>query len=397
MTTSSSESSQTVPFLDLKSEYQFLCRAGLETMMLEILRNAHFVEGRRVREFEQDFAKYCGVRDAVAVDSGTAALHLAMLALDIGPGDEVIVPAHTFIASAAAVVMAGAKPVFVDVDPETWQMDLEQLPSLIGAKCKAVIAVHLFGLPVDLDRLREICKQKNVFLVEDAAQAHGARLGDRRIGSMGTISCFSFYPSKNLGAFGDGGAVLANDDQMIERLRRLRNHGRFTKYEHSEVGYNYRMDELQGGVLEMKLRYLDEWNVRRRHYAERYRKALAPLGVHMPQPLPTAEAVWHLFPIAVERRDDLATFLHEHQVDSGVHYPVPLHLQPAFAGLGHKRGDFPVAEDLAQHMLSLPISPFHTDENIDYVCRRIGEFLAQSNGKGSDHSNSAARVQAGRE
>jgi dTDP-4-amino-4,6-dideoxygalactose transaminase len=395
MTISSSASSLTVPFLDLKREYQFLCQKGIEDMMLETLRTAHFVEGPRVREFERAFAEFCGLRDSVAVDSGTAALHLGMLALGIGPGDEVIVPANTFIATAAAVAMAGARPVFVDVDPKTWQMDLERLPSLIGPQCKAVIAVHLFGLPVNLDILEGICQQKGLHLVEDAAQAHGARLGARRIGSVGTISCFSFYPSKNLGAFGDGGAVLSNDEQMIERFRRLRNHGRFTKNEHSEVGYNYRMDELQGGVLRMKLRYLDEWNARRRHYAERYRNALASQGILMPLPLPAAEPVWHLFPIAVERRDDLAAFLRERGVDTGIHYPVPLHLQPAFSALGHKRGDFPVVERLAQQMLSLPISAFHTDEQIDYVCHCIGEFYARSNGTEPDHSRSMSGGQIG--
>lgn len=386
MTTSSSQASLTVPFLDLKSEYQFLRKAGLESMMLEALREAHYVEGFRVRAFESAFAKFCGVRDAVAVDSGTAALHLALLALGIGPGDEVIVPANTFIATAAAVVMAGAQPVFIDVDPETWEMNLTRLPSVIKSRCKAVIAVHLFGLPVNLDVVNEICQRSGIYLVEDAAQAHGATYAGRRIGSVGRISCFSFYPSKNLGAFGDGGAVLSNDEQIIERLRRLRNHGRLTKNEHSEVGYNYRMDELQGGVLGMKLGYLDEWNERRRDLADRYRSALAPLGIGLPQPLAEAKPVWHLFPIAVKRRDALAAFLRQRGIDTGIHYPVPLHLQPAFSSLGYKRGDYPVAERLAEETLSLPISPFHSDEHIDYVCQSIQEFFAPHNRQEGDRS-----------
>ncbi len=397
MTTFSSSSSLSVPFLDLKSEYQFLREAGVEAMLLDTLRTAHFVEGPWVREFEQAFAEFCGVREAVAVDSGTAALHLAMLSLGVGPGDEVIVPVNTFIATASAVAMVGARPVFVDIDPETWQMDLEQIPSLIGPKCKAVIAVHLFGVPVDLDLLEGICQHKRVQLVEDAAQAHGAKLGARRVGTVGTISCFSFYPSKNLGAFGDGGALLSNDGEIIRRLRQLRNHGRITKNEHSEVGYNYRMDELQGLVLRMKLPYLDQWNDHRRHFAERYRKALIPLGIRLPKPLPAAQPVWHLFPIAIERRDELVAFLCEHSIDTGIHYPIPLHLQPAFAYLGYKAGDFPVAEQLAQRMLSLPISAFHTAEQISYVCRCIDEFYMHSSEKGADVLQSASAGQVGQD
>lgn len=254
-------------------------------------------------------------------------------------------------------------------------MDLEQLPHRIGPKCKAIVAVHLYGQPLNMDKLMAICGERNVALIEDGAQAHGARYGEKRVGSFGTISCFSFYPTKNLAAFGDGGAVLTQDPKLAARVRRLRNHGRVSRYEHSEVGYNYRMDELQGRVLNTKLGHLDKWNARRRELVRKYCERLKKLPLFIPKVATSAEPVYHLFPVGLGCRDELALYLREHQIETGVYYPVPLHLQPAFRSLGHSEGDFPVAERIAKETLSLPLHPFLTDDQADFVCRRIGEFF----------------------
>lgn len=365
---------QTVPFLDLKLQYQQL-RDGLENVIGPLLASANYIEGAPVDEFERAFANYCGVREAIAVDSGTAALHLVLLALGIGAGDEVIVPTNTFIATAAAVHLVGARPVFVDADPETWQMNLEAVKSSISPRCRAVIAVHLYGQPVQMDELRRICDENGVQLVEDAAQAHGARFRDRRVGGFGVAACFSFYPGKNLGAFGDGGAITTNRADMAERLRRLRNHGRLTKYQHAEVGFNYRMDGLQGAVLGYKLKFLDGWNERRRFWASRYRERLCRLPLRSATAIRDTEPVFHLFTIATERREKLATFLAERSIQTGVHYPIPLHLQPAFSHLGYKKGDFSVAEKVANEVLSLPIFPEMNEEQFEHVCHSITAFF----------------------
>jgi len=378
-----------VPFLDLQAEYRFLQSANVEEQLLRVLRTAFFVEGPAACEFERAFADYCGVQEVIAVDSGTAALHLALLALGVGPGDEVIVPVHTFIATAAAVVMSGARPVFVDVDRRTWQMDVGQVSSLIGPKCRAVIAVHLFGVPPDLDALVSLCKDAGLALIEDAAQARGARWRTKRVGSIGDVGCFSFYPSKNLEAFGDAGALVTADPAIAERVRRLRNHGRVAKNEHGEIGYNYRMDELQGRVLAFKLPFLDLWNGRRRQLAAEYRRYLTDSPLCMPEVPLCGEPVWHLFPVGFEERAELSAFLHERGIEVGIHYPVPLHLQPAFRYLGHRVGDFPVAEWLAARILSLPISRFHDTEQIRYVCECLKNYIASGRSRHSLASVSA--------
>lgn len=372
------QASVRVPFVDLKYEYQLLKKDGLQDRIIECLSKAHYVEGPAVASFEKDFAAYCETKFSIAVDNGTCALHLALLALGIGAGDEVIVPAHTFIATAAAVVMAGAKPVFVDADATHWQIDPEQVKKAITPRTKAVMAVHLYGQPVPLDEISRICSEHKLHLIEDSAQAQGARYNGRRIGSFGVISCFSFYPAKNLGAFGDGGGMTTNDPAIDTKLRQLRNHGRVDKYQHGTVGYNYRMDELQGVVLGTKLKYLDQWNAARRAVSQQYRQMLKDLPVFIPTEVPGSEPVYHLFTIATAQRDALGRFLADRQIDSGVHYPLPLHLQPAFAELGYKPGSMPVSERIGRETLSLPMFPFMTEEQVQHVCNSIRDFFHSS-------------------
>ena len=365
-----------VPFLDLKQQFRNL-ESAFRDSIWPLLQSASFIEGAPVADFEKQFAAFCEVQHAVALDSGTAALHLALLALNIGRGDEVVCPTSTFIATAAAVAVTGAKPVFVDADPSHWEIDAAKLSQAIGPNCKAVIAVHLYGQPADLNAIKQVCADKHVHLIEDAAQAHGARYHRRRIGSFGDIACFSFYPGKNLGAFGDGGAAVTNNPDLAERMRRLRNHGRMTKYEHGEVGFNFRMDAIQGAALSVKLPHLDVWNERRRSLAKRYREGLASLPLELPAPISQTEPVHHLFPVLTPHRDRLGEFLRQRSIETGVHYPVPLHLQPAFKHLGYKRGDFPVTERIGDQEISLPIFPEMTDQQFNWVCQSLKAFFAK--------------------
>jgi len=369
-----------VPFLDLKLQMKRL-GSGLREAVWSTLESAAFIEGKPVLEFERAFAVYCGTSDAVAVDSGTAALHLALHALGVAQGDEVVVPANTFIGTAAPVHQVGARPVFVDSDEHSWQMDIQQVKRAIGPRCRAVIAVHLYGQPLLVRELRSICDEKNVPLIEDAAQAHGARYGKEKIGGFGRLACFSFYPGKNLGAYGDGGMITTNDTDLATRLRRLRNHGRTTKYEHSEVGFNYRMDAVQATVLNFKLPFLDDWNASRRYWAGRYRERLSATPLTLPALIPDTEPVYHLFTVRCTCRDKLASFLAERAIETGVHYPVPLHLQPAFRFLGYSEADFPVAEAICREIISLPIFPEMTEHQFEHVCESIDEFFATTPGR----------------
>lgn len=363
-----------VPFLDLKAEYAELASEGIESEILSRLRGTQYIQGAAVESFERHWAAYCGTNTAVGVDSGTAALELALRALGIGCGDEVIVPAHTFIATAAAVVLCGAIPVFVDADPRHWQLDLDAVERSLTPRSRALITVHLYGQPSDMDRISDLCRDRGLLLIEDAAQAHGASYHGRRVGSFGTVGCFSFYPAKNLGAFGDAGAVVTNDAALAARIRRLSNHGRITKYEHAEIGENLRIDEIQGAVLDFKLPHLDGWNQRRRRIAGMYRERLSDLPLFVPELVPGTEPVHHLFPVGTPARDQLMQHLAACGVDCGVHYPVPLHLQPAFANLDYEFGDMPVAEKIGAEELSLPIGPYMTDEQVFYICEMMHEF-----------------------
>jgi dTDP-4-amino-4,6-dideoxygalactose transaminase len=364
-----------VPFVDLKLQYQNH-RTDIDKAIQSVVDSAAFLEGPEVKEFESNFASYCGTRESVALDSGTAALHLALAALGIRSGDEVIIPTNTFIATAAAVAATGARPVFVDADPRTWLMDLNQAEAKINPKTRGITAVHLYGNPMDMEILLQIAQKRHVPVIEDACQAHGAIVpGGKRAGAVGEAGCFSFYPAKNLGAFGDGGLATTNDPVLADRMRRLRNHGRLDKYKHAEAAFNCRMDTIQAAVLKVKLQYLDSWNRRRRELAASYRRILSPLPLQIPEIIDGAEAVHHLFPVCVQQRDAVSGFLKQRGIETGVHYPIPLHLQPAFRSLGHKSGDFPVSEKIASETLSLPIFPEMTNEQLNHVCESMGEFF----------------------
>jgi len=362
-----------VPFADLRSLHVPM-RAELSEVFQRVLDSNSFILGPEVQRFEEAFARYIGAGHCIAVSNGTVALQMALLALDIGPGDEVITAANTFIATAEAISAVGARPVFVDVDPQYYNMDPEVVAKAITPKTKALIPVHLYGQTADMDPLLALAEKHGLAVVEDACQAHGAEYKGRKAGTMGVLSCFSFYPGKNLGALGEGGAVLCNDAKLAQRLRMLRDHGSLKKYEHSFPGYNFRMEGLQGGFLAVKLPHLDEGNDCRRAAAATYGRLLAESSVVTPAVLPGAKHIYHLYVIQADDRDALKQQLADQGIETGLHYPVPLHLQQAYAELGYKAGDFPVAESLARRILSLPMFPTITREQIEYVCSAVMEF-----------------------
>nr|BAL55160.1 glutamine--scyllo-inositol transaminase [uncultured Acetothermia bacterium]BAL60199.1 glutamine--scyllo-inositol transaminase [Candidatus Acetothermum autotrophicum] len=368
-----------VPFVDLKEQYNAI-RDELELAIHEVFRDTAFVLGKHVAWFEQKFAAYCGVRHAIGVNSGTDAITLTLKALGLGPGDEVITAANTFIATVEAIVHAGCKPVLVDVLPDTYNMDPSKLEEKITSKTKAIIPVHLYGQPADLDAIMETARRYNLFVIEDAAQAHGARYKGRSIGSWGDAACFSFYPSKNLGAYGDGGAVVTNDETLALKIRQLRDHGSVRKYQHELVGYNSRLDALQAAVLSVKLKYLDQWNAMRQRNAHLYGELLSQIpGIIAPKAVPDAQHVFHLYVIRLEGEDRnrLQEYLKSQGIETGIHYPQPVHLTQAFAHLQYREGDFPVAERCAQSILSLPMYPELKAEQIKYVVNKIRSYLAK--------------------
>ena len=368
-----------IPLVDLKAQYAAI-QPEVDAAIHRVLREASFVLGREVEEFEHAFATYCGVRHAVGVASGTAALHLALRACGVGSGDEVITTPHTFIATAEAISHCGARPVFVDIDPATYNLDAARVEVAITPRTRAILPVHLYGHPAPMERLRAIAQRYGLPLVEDAAQAHGAAYDGRRVGAWGDAACFSFYPGKNLGAYGDGGMVVTGDAEIAARVRLLRDHGRRAKYAHEVIGYGERLDALQAAVLGVKLHYLDAWNASRRRAAARYRKLLADLDVVLPPDGTRAHSVYHLFVVRAARRDELLRRLHGAGVGAGVHYPQPLHLQPAYAHLGAGAGCFPHAECAAREVLSLPLYPEITDDQLAAVATalRTGVTACQS-------------------
>lgn len=368
-----------VPFVDLKVQYEAI-REELNAGFQKVFEKTAFILGPTLQEFEEAFARYCGVKHAIGVANGTDALVLALKALGIGPGDEVITAVNTFIATAEAIVHAGATPVFVDCDPHTYTIDVAQIREKITSRTRAIIPVHLYGQPADMDPILEIAKNLGICVVEDAAQAHGALYKNRRAGSMGAIACFSFYPAKNLGAYGDAGAVVTTDDRLALVIRKLRDHGGIEKYQHDLVGYNSRLDTLQAAVLLVKLKYLDAWNRKRQQNAQLYDELLSQIpGIVTPKVLERATHVYHLYVIRVEQgnRDELQLYLKERGVHTGIHYPKPLHLTPALKYLGYKAGDFPVAERYAQQILSLPMYPELTRAQIEYVVECIGQYMRE--------------------
>jgi dTDP-4-amino-4,6-dideoxygalactose transaminase len=356
----------TIPFVDLQAQYNSI-KGEVDAAIARVLESAAYVMGREVLAFETAFAEYTGARYCVCVSSGTAAIQLAVMACGLGAGDEIIVPANTFFASAEAILTAGATPVFVDVDPVSYTIDPAQIEAVVNDKTRAILPVHLYGQPADLDPIFEIATRYKLIVIEDAAQAHGALYKGRAAGSLGRAGCFSFYPGKNLGAYGEGGAVVTDDAEVARRVRLMRDHGSERKYHHEMVGYNFRLDEIQGAVLGVKLRHLDRWNQMRRKHAARYNELLADHGLQLPRELDYAFHVYHLYVVQTDARDQLGESLKRAGVQTGTHYPVPLHLQPALSSLGYRAGDFPEAERQAARVLSLPFFPELTEKQITEV------------------------------
>ena len=363
-----------VPFLDLKAQLAPI-REEVQTAIDAVLDNTAFAGGPFVDKFEKEFAAFCGTKYAVGVGNGTDAIWLALLALGVGEADEVITVPSTFIATAEAISFAGADPVFVDIDPDTCNMDPVKLECAITPRTRAIIPVHLFGQPADMDPILAIAKKHNIPILEDACQAHGALYKGKKAGTMGIAGCFSFYPGKNLGAFGEAGAVVTDDEELAKRIKVLRDHGQPQKYHHDVIGWNGRMDGIQGAVLSVKLKYLDKWNEARRANAKKYDRLLAGVReIRLPVEKDYARHVYHLYALRDPKRDALMTFLGEKGVATGIHYPVPLHMTKAYEYLDLKPGSFPVAELAASEFVSLPMFPELTDEQIAYVAACVKEF-----------------------
>ena len=343
-----------IAFLDLKAQYQQL-KPEIDLAIRRVIESAQFVLGPEVSAFEERFADYCSVSHCVALNSGTSALHLALLAAGIGPGDEVITVSMTFVATTAAILYCGAKPIFVDVEPRSGTMDPTLIEAAITRRTKAIVPVHLHGLMADMDPIIGIARRHGLVVIEDAAQSHGAEYKGRRAGSIGDAGCFSFYPGKNLGAYGEGGAAVCNDPTLARRMMLLRDWGQESKYNHVVAGYNYRMDGIQGAVLNVKMNYIEKWTEARRAVAIHYECLLASGGYPRPAPPSHCRHVYHVYAIRVTQRDEVQKALQKAGIGTSIHYPVPVHLQKAYAGLGYGRGELPVTETLADRFLSLPI------------------------------------------
>jgi dTDP-4-amino-4,6-dideoxygalactose transaminase len=363
-----------VPYFDLKEQFSSLRSEILEALD-RACRNASFILGEEVSEFEKEFAAFCEARFCVALNSGTSALHLALLALGVRQGDEVITTPNTFIATAEAICYAGAKPVFVDIDPTTANLDPGLIHLAITERTKAILPVHLYGRPADMQPIMNIARRHNLAVIEDACQAHGARYRGRRVGGIGHAAAFSFYPSKNLSAYGEGGALTTNDAGVAELARSLRNHGQSGPYTHERIGYNYRMEGFQGAVLRVKLKRLEQWNARRKEIAALYRSVLRGAAVEILPEDARDERVYHLFVVYVERRDAVRAALEARGVHTAIHYPCPVHLQPAFATLGLGRASLPHAERACARALSLPFFPELTDEQARYAAEQLAAVV----------------------
>lgn len=366
-----------VPFVDLKAQYATI-KDEVEGAIRLVLESSSFIGGRELEEFEREFAAYCGSTYSVGVASGTDALHLALRSLGVGAGDEVITAANSFIASASAIEMVGARPVLVDIDPQTYTLDPQRVEEAITPRTRAIIPVHLYGQPADMDPIMRLAARYDLSVVEDAAQAHGAEYRGRRVGSIGDVGCFSFYPAKNLGAYGDAGAITTDDPELARRLLRLRDHGRSTKYEHETVGYNSRLDALQAAVLRVKLRHLESWNRLRQQVAWWYEDDLRHLGIATPVVRAGSTHVYHLYVVATAERERVRRGLEAAGIAVGIHYPLPLHLQPALVHLGYREGDVPRAEEASRVILSLPMFPELKREQVHRVAAAIREQLRES-------------------
>lgn len=365
-----------IPILDLKRQYDVIGKE-IEENVIKVLRSGSYILGENVKNLESEMAKYCGVKNVVSCANGTDALQLALRALDIGEGDEVITVAFTFVATTESVGVVGAKPVFIDINPDTFNLDASLLESKITPKTKAIIPVHLYGQPADMDVIMSTAKKYNLYVIEDCAQAIGAEYKGKKVGSFGDIGCFSFFPTKNLGAFGDGGMMTTNSDFLAKRLTALRNHGGAVRYYHDELGLNSRLDEIQAAILRVKAKHIDTWNKKRRENAHRYNELLKNVeGVVTPKELDGTTCVYHQYTIQVPNRDEVHKYLQEQGVGAMIYYPVPLHLQKLHANLGGKEGDLPITEAKTKVVISLPMFPELTEAEQKQVVQTIKEALA---------------------
>jgi dTDP-4-amino-4,6-dideoxygalactose transaminase len=367
-----------VPFVDLKTQYSAI-KNEILTEINNVLDNTAYICGKKTKQFESDFAKLLGVNYSVGLSSGTDALHVALHALGIKTGDEVIVPVNTFIATSEGVSLCGAKPVFVDNDERTYNIDISKIEQAVNSKTKAIIPVHLYGQPAEMDSILKIAENHGLFVVEDCSQAHLATYKGKIAGGFGNIGTFSFYPGKNLGAYGEAGAVTTNDETLYLSMLKYRQHGSVEKYIHEIEGHNYRMEEIQAGVLNVKLKHISKWTENRRRIAGMYTEKFKQMNIKditTPYHPEYSAPVYHLYILRVTKRDKLIEFLNQNGIQTGLHYPLPLHLQKAYSHLGYKRGDFPIAEKYADEILSIPMYPEMTDEMIHYVCTKIGEFYS---------------------
>jgi dTDP-4-amino-4,6-dideoxygalactose transaminase len=364
-----------VPYLDLKAQYQSI-KPEINAAVSRVLESSQFVLGEEVAAFERDFAKYCGTAECIAVNSGTSALHLALLAAGIGPGDEVITVPFTFVASVAAILYTGARPVLVDIDPHSFNMNADAVDAAITARTKAVLPVHLYGQTADMDPILDVARRHGLAVIEDAAQAHGAKYKGRSAGNLGDIGCFSFYPTKNLGAYGEGGAITTSNPAYAQKIRMLRDWGQDRKYHHVLRGFNYRMEGLQGAILRVKLPYLERWTDARRAIAAKYKQQLADSGLALPPEMPWARHVYHIYSLRTPDRDSFRAALELQGIQTGVHYAIPVHLQPGYADLRYQKGSFPESEAAAQEVVALPIYAELSQDQVDAVCRAVTKVAA---------------------
>lgn len=363
-----------VPFMDLTRQHRNM-KKDILSAIESILESSQFILGEELSHFEKDFADFCRVKYAVGVDSGISAIELSLRALGIKEGDEVIMPAHTFIATASAISFCGAKPVLVDVDAKTYTIDLGKIEEAVTSKTKAIIPVHLYGQSADMKPIMEIANKHNLVVIEDAAQAHGGTYSHKKTGSLGNAGCFSFYPAKNLGAFGDGGIVITNNKKIVEKIRMLRNYGQKEKYKHIFLAYNCRLDTIQAAILRVKLKYLDEWNEKRRRIARYYNEHLINLPLTLPFEAEYSKHVYHLFVVLTPLRDKLQEYLKKKGISTGLHYPRPIHLQEAYKFLSYKEGDFPITEKISRECLSLPMFPDFKEDELYYTVETIISFF----------------------
>jgi dTDP-4-amino-4,6-dideoxygalactose transaminase len=366
-----------VPYLDLKAQYQSI-KPEIDAAISNVLDSCQFVLGSEVAGFEQEFSAYSGATECIAVNSGTSALHLALLAGGVGPGDEVITVPYTFVASVAAVTYAGARPVLVDIDRHSFNMNPAAIEAAITPRTKAIMPVHLYGQPADMDPIMEIARRRGLIVIEDAAQAHGAKYKGRPVGSIGDMTCFSFYPTKNLGAYGEGGAVTTNNREFARSIRMLRDWGQDRKYHHVVRAFNYRMEGFQGAILRVKLRHLKQWTEARRTIVSKYNRLLADSAVDLPQEMPWARHVYHVYTVRSDDRDALQAALLTEGIQTAIHYAVPVHLQPAYADLGYRKGALPQSETAANQVLSLPLYPELSEQAITFVAHAVRKAASRN-------------------